>query len=137
MNFKPHTEQEIADGKLWAKGVYPFEILDAFEKTSKAGHPMIELKIRIASDKGSRIIPDYLLEQTPEKLRHACAACGLLEKYETGCLSNDDFVGKQGRLKLSVEKARNGYPAKNVVADYQVASEPSSIGDLLSRSKRQ
>jgi hypothetical protein len=36
MNFKPRSEQEIAESKLWKKGVYDFEVLDATEKTSKA-----------------------------------------------------------------------------------------------------
>ncbi len=133
MNFTPRTEEEIADSKLCKKGVYDFEVLDACEKISKAGHPMIELKIRVSNGDGvARTLPDYLLDEVPEKLRHACAACGLLEKYETGVLSNDDFVGKQGKLRLGIERARNGYPAKNVVADYLSDSPPASLDDLLS-----
>src|SRR5205823_3150902 len=109
------TEQEIADSKLWPKGVYEFEVYEAVEKTSKAGNPMIELRHRLSDGTKTRVISDYLLDGVAEKLRHACAACGLLEKYETGVLSNDGFVGQRGKLKLAIEKARGGYPAKNVV----------------------
>ena len=120
MNFKPCSEDEIAAGKLWPKAVYPFEVVAAFEKLSKAGKPMIELKLRVSNGDGrSRMITDYLVAQRLEKLRHAAAACGVLERYDAGSLSNADFLGKSGRLKLGVEKDKTGqYPPKNVVADY-------------------
>ena len=130
MNFKPCTEQEIADRKLWAKAVYPFEIMEAAEKVSQSGHnPMIELKVKITRPDGaSRVIPDYLVEQRAEKLKHAAAACGLLDKYEIGSLADSDFRGKRGKLKLTVEKGKNGYPDRNVVADYMVTTLPDRDG---------
>lgn len=121
MNVKPCSEKEIAESKLFPKGIYDFEIMDAFEKNSKkSGKPMIELKLRVSSGNGSgRIISDYLLNETREKLRHAAAACGLLDKYETGAVSDRDFRGKRGKLKLGIEKDKtHTYPDKNVVADY-------------------
>ena len=119
MNFQPKTEQEIQDAKLWKKGDYDFAIEDAAEKQSKAGHPMIEVKLRISDGKGkSRVLTDYLLAETEEKLRHAASACGLLDRYETGSLAGAEFRGKRGRLKLIVEKAKGEYGPKNAVADY-------------------
>jgi hypothetical protein len=130
MNFKPCSEQEIADRKLWAKAVYPFEIMEAVEKVSQSGHnPMIELKVKISrADGASRVIPDYLVEQRAEKLKHAAAACGLLDKYESGSLPASDFRGKRGKLKLTVEKGKNGYPDRNVIADYVVTRLPDGNG---------
>jgi hypothetical protein len=72
------------------------------------------------------VIPDYLVEKRAEKLKHAAAACGLLDKYETGSLPASDFRGKRGRLKLAVEKGKNGYADRNVVADYLVTTLPAS-----------
>jgi hypothetical protein len=119
MNFQPRTEKEIADSALLRKGDYDFEILDASEKKSAAGNEMIELKLRVSNGNGlSRTVNDYLLGKRAEKLRHCCAVCGLLDKYETGCLSGDDFAGKRGRLKLSIERGKRGYPDRNVVEDY-------------------
>jgi hypothetical protein len=130
MEFKPRTEQEIADSRLLKKGEYDFEVLDATEKTSKAGHPMIELKLRVWSASGGRVLTDYLLAETPAKLRGAAAACGLLTAYETGSLSDNDFKGKRGRLKLGIEKAKNGFPAKNTVGEYlAVGSRPARVSD--------
>lgn len=129
MNFKPRTEKEIAESKLWPRGIYAFEVVEAADKQSqKSNRPMIELKIKVTDGrKAGRIVTDYLLNETPEKLRHAADACGLLDKYETGNVSGEDFLHKRGRLKLRIEKDKNGkYPDKNVVADYvcgTIASE--------------
>jgi hypothetical protein len=130
MNFQPKTEKEIAESKLWHKGDYDFEIVDASEKVSQSGgNPMIELKLKLSNGKGSgRTITDYLLAETPEKLRHASEACGVLDRYNTGSLSNSDFRGKRGKLKLGIEKDRKHvYPDKNVVLDYVCASGASRV----------
>jgi hypothetical protein len=121
MQFQPKTEKEIAESKLFPKGEYDFEIIDAREKTSTAGNDMIELKLRISNGDGiARVLTDYLLPKRPAKLRNCCAACGVLEKYESGVVSDDDFPGKRGRLKLAVEK-KKGWADRNVVADYVAA----------------
>jgi|SRR5581483_4624424 len=116
MEFQPKTEQEIADSKLLKRGIYDFEIEAAAEKISKAGHPMFEVKLRLNGN--GRVVIDYLLPELAEKFRNAAAACGLLDRYETGQLSETDWRGKRGKLKLGIEKAKNGYPVKNVVLDY-------------------
>jgi hypothetical protein len=120
MQFNPSTEQELSDRKLLPKGDYDFEILDAWEKTSEAGNPMIEVKVRVSRNGGglTRTLSDYLHARKPEKLRHCCAACELMEEYETGSLNEDDFKGKHGRLRLAVERGRNGYASRNVIEDY-------------------
>jgi hypothetical protein len=120
MDFTPCTEQEIVERKLWAKAVYAFEITEAAEKVSqRGGNPMIELKLRITRPDGSsRVITDYLVEKRIEKLRNALRACGLLDRYEAGSVNDSDFRGKRGKLKLGIEKGKNGYPDKNVVTDY-------------------
>src|ERR1700685_2226750 len=118
MNFQPKTEQQIADSRLLPKGEYDFEIIDAEEKTSAAGNDMVELKVRVTNANDlSRTLTDYLLPKRAGKLRNCCAACGILDKYDSGCVSHDDFPGRKGRLKLAVEK-KKGYEPRNVVADY-------------------
>jgi hypothetical protein len=131
MNFTPKTEQQILDSKLWPKAVYPFEILEGEDKVSQGGNnPMIELKVKISRPDGSaRTITDYLvgLEKTAEKLRHCCAACGLLDKYDSGSVTGSDLRGKRGKLRLGVEK-KKGYTDRNVIADYvcEGAASPGS-----------
>jgi len=118
MQFTPRTEKELAESRLMKKGVYDFEILDARETTSNAGNTMIELKVKVMNGNGGRVLADYLLAKTPEKLLHCASACGLADKYDTGELADSDFRGKRGKLKLAVEKGKNGFPDRNVVADY-------------------
>jgi hypothetical protein len=130
MNFKPCTEHEIADRRVWPKADYAFEITEAAEKVSQqGGNPMIELKVKIARPDGqAKTITDYLLEKTPEKFRHCCEACDLLAKYESGTVADDDFVGKRGRLRLGIEKAKknSAFPDRNVIADYLCNGASSS-----------
>jgi len=120
MNFQPKTEQEIIDSKLLKKGVYEFEVEQATEKTSKAGHSMFEVRLKLNGS--GRVLTDYLLPEVPEKFRHAAAACGLLAQYESGSLSDSDLQGKRGKLKLGIEKGKNGYPPRNKVEDYLAPS---------------
>ena len=107
MQFQPKTKQEIDDSRLLPKGEYDFEIVDAEEKTSAAGNDMIELTVRVSNGNGlTRTLTDYVMAQRLAKLYNCCAACGILEKFNCGTLSDDDFPGKRGRLKLVVEKKR-------------------------------
>lgn len=123
MQFNPCSEQEISERKLLPKGDYDFEFIDAWERTSEAGNPMIEVKVRVSRNGGgvSRVLADYLHAKKPEKLRHCCAACDLMAEYESGSLNDDDFKGKRGRLRLTVERGRHGYASRNVIEDYLVS----------------
>jgi len=136
MNFEPRTEQEIQDSKLWKKGDYDFECLEGADKTSKtSGKPMIELRLRLTDNKTARTITDYLLAETPEKLRHAASACGLLDKYDSGDLPGTAFKGKKGKVRLGVEKDKKRvYPDKRSwpILNWR-ASKPTLIFALTLR----
>lgn len=122
MNFEPKDEKQLAESRPLRAGVYPFEILEAWEKTSNAGNPMIELKVQIEANGASRTLPDYLLAKgiRAEKLLHCCIACGLRDKYDSGSVADEDFRGKRGRLRLGLEK-KKGFPDRNVIEDYLAA----------------
>lgn len=121
MRFEPKTEKEIADSRVLPKGTYEFEIEEAQEKTSNAGNDMFVLTVRVSNGNGlSRTLPDYLLPKRAEKFRNCCAACGLLDKYEGGVLSDDDFVARRGRCRIGVEK-KKGFPDRNMIEDYLAA----------------
>jgi hypothetical protein len=56
MEFKPRTEQEIQDARLWEKGSYDFEIVEAEEKLSKSSNkPMIEMRVKVTNKEGVRL----------------------------------------------------------------------------------
>jgi hypothetical protein len=116
------SESEVIQRSLLPSRVYPFEVVEAKEERSSAGNDMFHLQVNILLPGGNgKIVHDYLLPQRMEKFRHAAQAMGLIEKFDTGILSADDFVGRRGKCKLGVERDREGYyPPKNVIADYLV-----------------
>lgn len=120
MQFKPKSEKEISEENLLPNGEYDFEVTAALDAKSASGNEMIKLQLNVFDDNGNlRIIFDYLLESMAFKLRHAADACGVIDKYESGSLVADDFMGKTGRLKLAIQKDKTGdYPDKNTVRDY-------------------
>jgi hypothetical protein len=123
MRFEPTNEPEIAAKRIWPKGEYDFLILEATEKTSAAGNPMIELKVKITKHDGAtRVVWDYILAKRPAKLLHCCTACGILDKYEAGVLADDDFVARTGKLKLGIQTSKY-WPTKNVIRDYVVPND--------------
>lgn len=123
MIFEPKNEKQLAESRVLHAGVYQFEILEAWEKTSNAGNLMFELKVQISNGNGiSRTLADYLLPKgvRAEKLLRCCIACGIRDKYDSGSVPPDAFVGKRGRLRLGLEK-RRGFPERNVIEDYLAA----------------
>ena len=120
MRFNPSTEDEVQARAVWGRGLYAFRVVDAEERISEAGNEMIDLKIELHKrDGATKIVHDYLLAKGPAaaKFLHACVVCGVLDKWKAGVVSADDFVGKSGRLKLSIQ-TRKQWPTKNVVTDY-------------------
>jgi hypothetical protein len=128
MKFKPFTEREISDQRLWAKGDYAFEIIDGKEQVSQAGNPMFRLKLRVSRPDGTALtITDFVLPILAAKFRACCCACGLLDQYSTGTLCADAFLGRRGRLRLGVEKGENGYADRNIVLYYLVTTTATAV----------
>lgn len=127
MRLTPKTEAEIASENLWPAGDYDFEVAKAEDAVSKSsGADMIVLTLRVFNSEGKeRTVKDYLLEAMPGKLRHFCAATGLLDKYQAGEFCAADCEGKAGRLNLKQTPAKGDFLPKNDVRDYIVsAAEP-------------
>lgn len=126
MKVTPKSENEIKSANLLPAGVYDAEIGTAEDKVSAAGNEMIKLDVTVF-DKGGKqyFIYDYLLDAMAFKVRHAADACGLLDKYESGQLLADDFIGKSCQVKIKVDISKDvKYPDKNAIVDYIVAEKP-------------
>lgn len=125
MKFTPKSDKELAEERLLPEGTYGFEISGGEDKKSKAGNDMIELTVRVFKPDGTfLLVTDYLMEAILYKVSHAAKACGLEDKYNSGTLHVEDFIGKTGELKLAIQKDKNGqYPDKNVVKDYVVPKD--------------
>lgn len=122
MKFQAKTDKEIAEERLLPDGKYGFEISGGEDTTSKAGNDMIKLTVRVFKDDGSfLLVDDYLMEKMMFKLKQACDACGLLDKYQSGQILGSDFIGKTGELELIIQEDKTGnYPARNSVKKYLI-----------------
>ncbi len=119
MNYEPKTEQQAQEEGLMPAGVYDFEVLNADDGVSQKGNDMITVKLGVINADGQeRKVTDYLLEAMALKLRHFAYATGCGTIYESGSLTAEDIRGRTGKCKLIIQPAKDGYPAKNTVADY-------------------
>ena len=101
-------------GSLFAEGEYEFIVVDAEERLSGNGNLMIEVELEVSDDNGNtRMVKDYLSAKRQKKLKSAAVACGIGDKFETGSLTDADFVDRRGRLRLTIESDNNGeYPTR-------------------------
>lgn len=129
MQIKPKTEQEIQEEGLFKAGVYPFEVVKAEDKQSKAGNEMIELNLRVfgAGDQ-TTFVRDFLLESMAHKLRHAVVKMLGEDVYNSGSFSAADFKGREGWVKIGIEKGKDAFPDKNRVIDYVDEPQPEAAG---------
>lgn len=120
MQFTPRTEEECDTRTLLPNGEYDATVLEASDEKSKAsGNDQIHLLLLVKADDGQQNrVHDYLLEAMAGKLRHFCAAAGLMSEYEAGTLTAADCSGQDVRVRLGVEKGKDGYADKNAVKDY-------------------
>lgn len=123
VKFKALTEEEALASGLLQPGIYDFEITAALDEISSSNNEMITLQLNVFDHDGStRPIRAWLLPQMPKQWKHAHDACGLMEKYQSGESVAADFIGKTGKLQLSIGepyKDKNGIErTSNKVEDY-------------------
>lgn len=118
MKFTPIDEAQAAKELLLPAGEYPFIVSSAEEQMSKAGNPMLKIKLTV---KG-RLITDFLLESMKFKLIHFARSVNMVKEYEAGELTSGAVCLRKGILKLDIEE-QLGYQPKNVVKDYLVAKD--------------
>lgn len=125
MQFEPKTKQELDAAGLLSEGNYDFEVLEAQERTSSKGNPMIEVKLGVwTNNRGQKYITDYLMEKLAYKLYHFCESVGI--DYHAGELKAEELPGKCGVVRVKIDPERTGddgkvYSAKNAVKDYVAA----------------
>lgn len=110
--------------QLLKEGEAHFQVINAEDKTSKAGSEMIELSIKVWDIDGKPgNIFDYLLPKLAWKIKHFCEATGMIDKFENESLCADDCNGKTGKLFIKTQPAFGQYPEKSVVKDYIKSTE--------------
>jgi hypothetical protein len=117
--YTPKSKEEIIESSKWPSGVYPFTVSQAHESISSARNEMIVVRLVLSRpDGGRKIMTDYLVTKKLGKIEAICSSCGLTDKYLSGRLSAADFIGRSGKLKLRVQRPKDGYPSRNEIAGY-------------------
>jgi len=132
MKFTPLSDEQIAEFGLIPESEVDFEILNAQEKVSSKGNDMIELNVQVfAPDGSARTIRDWIMPSFMKKFKHCLDACGLTSKYESGEIAAADFIGKTGKLKITI-----GAPNDNGVRYNQVFDYVKRAGDFKEKVKQ-
>lgn len=116
MQFAPKSKEDRENAGTLPDGAYPFSVMKAERKISKAGNDMIKLMLRLYGPDSEGICTDYLMEAMPYKLGAFCELTGLEERYNSGELDADDCQGREGFV--SVKRIKDSYGVKNEVKDY-------------------
>jgi hypothetical protein len=123
MKVTPRTEEEILYLLLLPEGEYDFMVFSSIDKISEAGNEMIHITLSIKHNNKNYFVNDYLLDtdKMSFKLRHLCESLNLMDKYNSGNLDSFELLNKIGRVKISIQKDKNGkYGPQNVVKDYLI-----------------
>lgn len=129
MKFEPKTDQELAkleEDNLIPAGIYDFEVHTAKDTFSSKGNEMTALVLNVLDNDGvERKVFDYLVavDAFAFKIKHFAEAVGLGAQYQRGQLEDSEMIGCTGKCKIVIQPAKNGYRAKNTVADYIKSTE--------------
>jgi len=135
MRFQPKSKDELNNMTLVPEGIYSFKVIEAQDKTSRAGNEMIELKLSIENEAGhTRVLFDYLLEAMASKLYEFCETTSLSRNYEMGTLRPADCLHKTGHVEIAIdqgkEKPEGGfYPDKNTVKRYILSEKRPAMSE--------
>jgi len=123
MKFTPRTQKELDVMSLLSPGTYVFEVSKAEETVSKNGNPMIALDLKIFDDSGNvRKIKDWLvfiegIAVCEKKIKNFCEAVSLMDKYDSGEVSDLHCEGKSGYCRIGAEEDNRGV-MRNVILEY-------------------
>lgn len=123
LEFEPKTEAQIIEGGLMPDGVYDFEIMGTGIHTKQGDDGSIKTSIKLSInvydlDGKTRGQTVYLTPSYMKLLAHACDACKVTDKYETGKLRHDDFSNKTGKLRIGRQIDKRDNTLRNVVSDF-------------------
>jgi|LakMenE18May11ns_1017448.scaffolds.fasta_scaffold9766686_1 hypothetical protein len=102
-------------------GEYPAQIVHAEEKNSKAGNPMLVVKMAVWNTVTANEyrLTDYIIQggqySADWKIKNLARAAGL---EVSGDLDPMELIGKNVKVKLRVKPPKDNFPESNGVSDY-------------------
>jgi hypothetical protein len=127
MRFAPKTDHEIETEGLCPEGWHEAEVLDSTEKVSSSNNEMIELRLKVYTPNGERMMRDWLLPSFPKKLKHFCDATGMDAQYKLGTLTAADCLGKSVMVEVVHKTGKGEYEGRTNAnaADYKKVERSS------------
>jgi hypothetical protein len=123
------SEEEAAkdaNRALLKLGKYDATITEVSEYISDRGNETFKCIVVV----GDRTLTDHLTDTKASglRLRHCCAARGVLAKFEAGFIEASDLPGPV-RVKIGIRKGTRAYPGdRNEILDYEAVA--SSVVNL-------
>lgn len=131
MKFNPtDAGDSTKPASILPDGDYLLAILDAEERVSSSGNPMVELTIGEATGKGRRFW-DYLVS-TPAalwKVKQFMEAAGLEDDFKRGQVDASALIGLIVPASVTTQES-DGYPPKNSAAWGVDGMEPTRVKDI-------
>jgi hypothetical protein len=125
--------KEASRRELWKPGPYDGCFSQAIDRLSQNHNEMIDAVVTARHPNGqTREFREYLNAASPissAKLREAAEAVGAL--YEAGEISAADFLNREVKVRIGVQK-RRGFQPRNIIEMYQSASASSIVHQLRS-----
>jgi len=135
MKFNPLTEEQL-NAPAYEAGKYSFRVIEAEEKTSKKGNPMIKVSLEISS--GHRkpiVVNDFLLsnEKAQWKLSGFCKSIGKEELYKSGEMGVFDIKEQRGMAEFQYEEyeGKKYLRVKNYLEKDEQDIEPEQSNEEL------
>lgn len=134
MDVTPRSEEEArraSSRELIKPGWHGAMIVEATEKQSRRGNPMLELLHLVPLPDGSdRELRSYLTDTNlgAELLRSAVVAVDALEAYQNGSIGGQDFAGRSVQILVGIEKRGRGLPDVNYIQSYRAL--PAEVVNL-------
>lgn len=124
MKFEPKTKEQFNNERLIpAKTICEAEVSQAEEKTSKANNPMIAISLKVFHGATAVFVNDWLVAGS-QKLLNFCDLAGLADSYMAGEVTAELVKGRTVHVKVGVDEAKDGYPARNKIVDYVLPKKP-------------
>jgi len=94
---------QMREDSLIPEGVYKFKVIDATEKTSQAGNPMISLKLELLVNNRKVNIWDrlILIPKMFWKIEHFCSSTGKDDLIEKGSIMAQDCLWAEGYAEVT------------------------------------
>ena len=119
---------KAARPKKLPTGWHDGDIEEVTEAVSQRGNEMFKCLCSFVDATGEKWALTVYLTDTPKGgliLRHACAARGVLAKFEAGAVDQSDLPGPV-RMKIGIEK-RPRWPDRLIVEDFAPPAAASSV----------